>query len=222
MGTRRNLLDATLRNLFLSVCVNYVSAPREGARIFDEEFRLSFGKIFDIENRISNGLFDCSSLDERGKIILYRVSKKFGFCNKNPRNKCELSRYRMGLKRGAVERRGLKANRPGWGGLWPGDTVRVPRWRRHGGGWRTITRSDILRRTMRCNSLYPVEGEPSPISATKLCRLNSHDRSHYLPLSLSRSRWRYYGRSTHSNYFHRFTASSETLSLSLFFLFPGH
>lgn len=34
---------------------------------------------------------------------------------------------------------------------------------------------------MRCNSLYPVEGEPSPISATKLCRLNSHDRSHYLP-----------------------------------------
>lgn len=34
---------------------------------------------------------------------------------------------------------------------------------------------------MRCNSLYPVEGEPSPISATKLYRLNSHDRSHYLP-----------------------------------------
>lgn len=40
---------------------------------------------------------------------------------------------------------------------------------------------------MRCNSLYPAEGEPPPILATKRRRLNSHDRSHYL---LPRNPWR--------------------------------
>jgi len=55
------------------------------------------------------------------------------------------------------------------------------------GDTETITRSDIPRRTMRCNSLYPVEGEPPPILATKRCRLNSRDRSHYLH---PRSLWR--------------------------------
>lgn len=93
---------------------------------------------------------------------------------------------RFGLKRGVVGGKGEGWKRTGEGGVVRSPGIRgVPRWRRRVGGRRvgeeTITRSDILRRTMRCNSLYPVEGEPSPISATKLCRLNSHDRSHYLP-----------------------------------------
>lgn len=69
------------------------------------------------------------------------------------------------------------------------------------GDMETITRSDIPRRTMRCNSLYPVEGEPPPILATKRRRLNSHDRSHYL---LPRSPWRCGRRAPTTNYFHGF------------------
>jgi len=65
---------------------------------------------------------------------------------------------------------------------------------REGKGQGTITRSDMPRRTMRCNSLYPVEGEPAPILATKRRRLNSHDRSHYL---LSRISWRCRGGGEH-------------------------
>lgn len=75
------------------------------------------------------------------------------------------------------------------------------------GGYGTITRSDIPRRTMRCNSLYPAEGEPPPILARRRRRLNSHDRSHYL---LPRSPWRLRGRRERipgSNYFRRFGAS---------------
>lgn len=85
---------------------------------------------------------------------------------------------------------------------------------REGGGkegdTETITRSDIPRRTMRCNSLYPVEGEPPPILATKRRRLNSHDRSHYL---LPRSLWRC-GRSAPTRII--FTDSDASIAVAVF------
>ena len=123
-------------------------------------------------------------------------------------NKCELFWYRMGLSatlRGWLVQRRLNRNvgsvdrlenendwlqgmvcSPGVCSQNEGGAKRVTS---GGGGEKedteTITRSDIPRRTMRCNSLYPVEGEPPPILATKRRRLNSHDRSHYLlPRSL--------------------------------------